>query len=231
MTLVLQWVALAVCVACTAWRLPTAIHGRNRSLFWAFLMVAVSVALSIPVIYLPVDGVLGGVNLANVVLRLSLFAVFFLLAAKVAAAYNAPAARAFIRGPVGLAVLIACSAGILVTYAMSDLRGSSPGLSGFTDEPAVVAYMWIGRLYPAYAAAALVPATARAALSRRPAIDRAAAFFMCLGFTCVCVTLVVQMSSNDDSTLMGALSFGAVLSVAAGLVLVWVSCFRGTMKE
>ncbi len=230
MTTILQWAALAVCLGCTAWRVPALLHGRNRSLFWAFFLVTICVALSIPAVYLPFDGLLGGVNFANVLLRLSLFAAFFLLAAKIAAAYGSPAARTLIRGPVGLGVLAACSGGILAAYFLSDLSGSSPGLSGFFDQTSVVAYMWIGRLYIAYAAACLVLPTGRAAFSRRPPLDRAAALLMCLGFTCVCITLVVQLSTWHQAAVMGTLSFGSVLFVAAGLALVWVSYRRNTAK-
>ena len=98
---------------------------------------------------------ISGVNFANVLLRLSLLAEF-LLAAKIAAACHSPTAWAHLRGPVGVAVLAGCSGGILATYFLSDLRGPSPGLSGFFDQAPVVAYMWIGRLYIAYAAPCLV---------------------------------------------------------------------------
>ncbi|NVM97448.1 hypothetical protein [Arthrobacter sp. SDTb3-6] len=231
MTTGLQWAVLAVCVGCSLWRLPAAAKGRNRGLFWSFLLVSLAVALSIPAIYVQVDGVLGRENLANVVLRLSLFAVLFLLAAKIAAAYKAPVARRLIRGPVGLAVVSASSAGILAMYFLSELHGSSPGLAAFFDQPTVVAYMWIGRGYQAYVAACLVPATGRAAFSRLPALDRAAALSMCLGFAGVCLTLVVQATGWHGAALMTALSFGSILLVAAGLVLVWVSYMRRPVKH
>jgi len=227
MTSILQWMALLACVTCTLWRFPAMRQGRNRGLFWAFAMVSVSVALSIPAIYLGVDGLLGGVNLANVILRLSLFAVFFLLASKVAAAYSSPLARRMIRGPVGLAVLAACSAGIWITYFISDLHGSSAGLWGFSDQPSVQAYAWFGRLYPAYAALCLVQPTWRAAFSRRPLLDRVAAMSMCAGFIMAVAATLVQMSPwEEGGELLELLSFGAILLVAAGLAMVWVSFIK-----
>lgn len=231
MTALLQWAALVVCVGCTAWRLPAVVHGRNRSLFWAFFMVSLSVALSIGAIYIPVDGLLGGVNFANVILRLSLFAVFFLLAAKIAAAYKAPLARSLIRGPVGLAMLLACSAGILITYFLSDLHGSSPGLSGFTDQTSVAVYMWIGRAYLAYGAACLVPATGQAAFSRLRPLDRVAALLMCLGFAGVCLTFLLHLGWSRGSSAISVLSYGSILFVAAGLALVWLSYWRRPGKQ
>ena len=231
MSNILQWVALAVCLGCTIWRFPTMMRGRNRGLFWAFAMMSVSIGLSIPAIYLPVDGVLGGVNLANVVLRLSLFAVFFLLASKVSAAYNSGIGRTLIRGPLGIAVLVACSVGIWITYFVSELHGSSAGLVGFFDQTSVNVYMWFGKVYLAYAAATLVVPTWRAAFSGRPAMDRAAALSMCAGFILVCSTAVVQMTPWHQLAIMTDLSFASILLVAAGLILVWVSFLRNPLKQ
>ena len=73
---ILQWVVLGVCLLCTAWRLPALRSGHNRGLFWIFALASIAVALSIPSIYLPVDQLLGEHNLANVIVRLSLFAVY-----------------------------------------------------------------------------------------------------------------------------------------------------------
>ncbi|WP_104092145.1 hypothetical protein [Arthrobacter sp. GMC3] len=190
-------------------------------------MATVSVALSIPAIYVSVDGLLGGVNIANVILRLSLFTVFFLLASKVAAAYNSPLARRMIRGPVGLAVLILCSAGIWITYFASDLHGSSPGLTLFAEQPSVRAYAWFGKLYLAYAALCTVFPTWRAASSGRPLLDRAAAMSLCAGFVLVFAASLVQMTPwEDPPQLLGILSFASILLVTAGLAMVWISFIR-----
>ncbi|ALE92647.1 hypothetical protein AOC05_10565 [Arthrobacter alpinus] len=226
MTAILQWMALAVCVACTLWRLPAMFQGRNRGLFWAFALVSLSVALSIPAIYLSVDGALGGVNFVNVFLRLSLFVVFFLLASKVATAYDSPLARRLIRGPVGLTLLLVSSAGICITYLISDLDGSSAGLRGFFNQPSVQAYAWFGRLYPAFAALCAVLPTWRAAFSRRPPLYRAAAMSMSIGFLMACAASLIQMSAWHNSLLLDLLSFSSILFVATGLALVWLSFLR-----
>ncbi|WP_449373446.1 hypothetical protein [Arthrobacter psychrolactophilus] len=126
--------------------------------------------MSIPAIYLPVDGFLGGNNFANVILRLTLFSVFFLIASKIAAAYKSTTALKLVRGTLGITVLVTCSAGIWVTYALSDLHGSSAGLKGFFDQPSVVFYMRFGFIYMAYVAACLIAPTAKAALSQRPVL-------------------------------------------------------------
>ncbi|POH74571.1 hypothetical protein [Arthrobacter glacialis] len=230
MTVILQWTALAVCLACTIWRSPSLFGGRNRGLSWAFALATVSVALSLPAIYLPVDALLGGINLANVLLRLSIFGVFFLLTSRVAAAYNSPLARALIRGPLGVAVLAVCSLGICVAYFLADVDGSSTGLVAFTSQPEIAAYMWFGVAYTTYASACVVVATAKAAFSRRPAIDRTAAFSMLVGFALVCATVPLRLPLWKNWPAVDIMTFAAILFVAVGLVLVWISFGRRRVR-
>ncbi|WP_157875191.1 hypothetical protein [Arthrobacter sp. PAMC 25486] len=193
-------------------------------------MTSLCVGLSIPAIYLPVDALLGGINLANVILRLSLFAAFFLLAAKVAAAYNSPLARKLVRGPVGIAVLAFCSLGICISFFVSQKASSSTGLSELEHEPALAAYMWFGMAYMAYAAACVVIPTARAVCSRRPVLDRASALLMCIGFVLVLATVPLQLAPNTNYAVLKLVSFSAILCIAAGLSLVWLSFIRRPMR-
>ncbi len=230
MTTILQWAALAACLFCTVWRLPAMVQGRNRGLFWIFAMTTLAVGLSIGSIYMPVDAVLGGINMANVLLRISLFAAFFLLAAKVAAAYNSPLARKLISGPLGIAVLVTCSLGIWISFFFSKKAPSSAGLSALPDEPALAVYGWFGFAYMAYAAACVVIPTTKAALSPRPALDRTSALLMSVGFLLVLATVPIQLVPHPNYTLLMIASFSAILFIAAGLALVWVSFLRRPMK-
>ena len=226
MTSIVQWAALIACLACTVWRFPAMLKGRNRGLFWIFAIISLCVGLSVPAVYEPVDGLLGGINVANVLLRLGLFAVFFLLATRVAAAYNSPLAGKLVHGPVGLAVLAICSLGIWISFFLSEKGATSTGLSGLADEPALAAYMWFGKAYMAYAAACIVVPTARAAFSLRPVLDRAAALLICIGFVLVLATVPIQLFPDTSHPLQKLVSFSAILFVAAGLSLVWLSFIR-----
>ncbi|WP_207344056.1 hypothetical protein [Arthrobacter sp. E3] len=226
----LQWTALGTCLACTIWRVPSMVKGRNRGLFWVCLLASACVALSIPSLYLPFDALLGEANLANVILRFSSFAVFYLMAVKVAAAYKSPSSLRLIRGPIGLAVIAVCSLGILATYFFSDFHGSSPGLVGFGDQPMAIAYMWFGMCYPGYASACLVQPTAKAVFSNRPVIDRAAASSLCIGFFLIFLTIPLRLLPPHDGFIVKAVSFGSILFVATGFVIVWLSFIRRPMK-
>ncbi len=229
MITVLQWVALGLCVACAAWRLPAAIRGRNASLFWAFLLIAIAVGLSLPAIYLPVDGLLGGRNFANLILRFALYAIFFILAAKIAAAYRSPRAHRLIRGPIGIAALLLICVATVVPFLLSDLPVSSTGLAGY-HQFTIELYVIAGRLYPAYAAACLIRPTARA--SRSAATWRAgtSAGLICAAFCMVVLLTLLQVATFRATAPIGGLlmfmniiSYGAIIFLAVGLALVWLS--------
>jgi hypothetical protein len=149
--------------------------------------------------------------------------VFFLLSGKIAAAYSSKPALRAVHGPVGLAVVGVCTAGILLAYSLSDLQGSSTGLAGFPAQTSLVVYHWLGYGYMAYVAACLIVPTGKAAISCRPFLGRAAALLLCLGFILVCATVPVQLSPWHVPGLLKIISFTSILCVAIGLALVWVS--------
>ena len=65
----LQWTTLGVCCFVTLARVPSVLRGENRSLFAIFAFMTLAILLSIDAPYGAVDQVLGGVNIANVLLR------------------------------------------------------------------------------------------------------------------------------------------------------------------
>lgn len=223
MTFGVQWAALAVLLACALWRLPSMLRGHNRGMFWILACMSLCVALSIPPIYLAVDGVLGERNVANVILRLSLFAVFYLLGSRIAAAYDSPLAARLIKGPVGIAALVLCCLGICLSYLASDVAGSSVGLASLsTHQSSIEVYKWFGLAYVGYISAVVVIPTAKAALSPRPWPDRIAALLMCAGFA-LAAALVPLNTLELSHGIETIAAFVAILLVAAGLSLLWLS--------
>lgn len=222
MTFSVQWVALAVMVACTLWRLPTLLRGQGRGMFWIFASMTLCVALSIAPIYLAVDAVLGERNIANVVLRISLFVIFFLLGTRIADAYDSTWARRLIRGPVGIAMLVLCIVGVWASYFASDVAGSSVGMASLSTQTSIEVYKWFGLAYPAYIAAVVVIPTAAAAFSQRPPIARTAAAFMAMGFALTAALVPVHALELPHS-IETPVGFVAILLTAVGFSLVWLS--------
>lgn len=230
MTAVLQWTALGVCLACLAWRFPSAIKGRNTSLFWCFVLISVALGLSISSIYLPVDGLLGGTNVANLILHLCVDVLFFILAGKVASAYRSPAAVRLIRGLPGQAVLAVMIAATVAAFWSGDHPRSSTGLDAYGEQPAIELYGHVNLVFPAYAAACLVWPTFRAALRARRVLDRASALLLSLGFALVVASLIGRLLPMREAWDVYGLPFAAVLCVAIGLALVWISSVRALRR-
>ena len=227
----IQWLALALCVIFAIMRLPDAVRGKGRSMFVVLVLLSVAVALSLAPIYLFVDGLLGGVNLANLVIRISLYVVMLLLGARCAAAFGSDRARKFIRGPVGMAALGITVLVTVVLFALSDLPHSSTGLNAYADQPTVHWYADMGRIYPAYVAACLMGSAFASARNRHHRIlHRIAAALIGTGFLMVLVFAVLLLFPINIGAAEVILPFGAIVLVTTGLTMIWLSR-RRALKE
>lgn len=223
-TTTIQWVALGLCAVGTAVRIPGLRQGRGRAMFVALLLLTVAVGLSLDPIYLAVDGVLGGVNVANLLLRMALYAVFVLFGIRMAAAFGSTRARHLIIGPVGLSIVALTVAATVYFFVSSELSGSSTGLRAFDEQDTVRQYATVGRLYPGYVAACLVVPAALSALDRQArTIHRVACALVACGFTLVVVFVLLRLTSLDLMHWDIVLPFSAILLTVLGLCLIWAS--------
>lgn len=224
--MILQWIALAVSAFFALLRLPGAIRGENRGMFFALILLAAVMGLSIPAIYLPVDSLLGGVNVANLVIRYSLFIIVLILGVKGAAAFHAQRAQWLISGPVGLVVAGVASAVVLVLFILSDLPESSTALAAYWDQGTVRAYGDTSRMYQAYVVSCLIPSLVLCAAdtSRRPDI-RLSAGLLALGLSEVLVHSVLSLAVwNLELVLWDRiLPYSAVIIISMGLAIIWNS--------
>ncbi|MBE0008358.1 MULTISPECIES: hypothetical protein [unclassified Arthrobacter] len=221
----IQWIVLASCIIFALLRLPDAIRGRGRSVFAAMVLLVVAVGLSLPQIYLPVDGLLGGMNLANLIIRLSLFAIFVLLGIRIAGAFRSPRTRWLIVGPLGLTVLGVVVAVTVVLFVLSDLPESSTGLQAFRDQDTVRLYAEAGRLYPGYVAACLVLPAVKGLMDPAGRLAyRSASALLAVGFGAVVVFAVTRLLAGAHLGIWEiVLPFGSILLVVSGLTVIWAS--------
>ena len=222
---VVQWAVLVLCIVFALLRLPDAIRGRGRAVFIALVLLVFAVGLSLPQFYLPIDRLLGGVNIANLLIRLSLYAIFVVLGIRIAAAFRSARTRWLIVGPIGLSVLAVVALSTVALFILSDLPESSTGLVAYGDQETVRLYAEAGRLYPGYVAACLVlPALKGLADSTGRPAHRAASALLAVGFGAVLVFAVVRLAVGSH---LGAweigLPFGAILLVTSGLTIIWAS--------
>lgn len=224
----IKYVVLGVVFVGLLIRLKPTIHGMNRGIFAALALMLLGIALSIESIYLVVDGVLGGQNYANLVIRFLLFTIFVILGVKMAKAFDAPWAARLIVGPAGLVVLGACAVLAVLFFIMSDLPQSSVGLHDYGSQESVRWYGRMGRIYPTYVAACLiVPAASYAISSRASTVTRTAAAVLAAAFS-----LMVCHEIGRELWLVHGiwdviLPFSAAFLLAVGLILFGVARLIG----
>ena len=220
----LQVMAFGATVVFCLQRLPAAIRGENRGMFAALVLMAFGMALSIPFWYLRIDSLLGGINIANLLLRFSVFAAFIILGTKAAAAFNAPRAQRLIAGPVGFFVLGLAAAAVAVFFVLSDLPASSTALRAYEGQGTVAAYGDAARLYQAYVAACLAPALFLCAADSRRRFDiRISAGLMSLGMSTFGVHALLSLAVWDlpRGAWWDRLPYVAVLVISIALALIW----------
>ncbi|QDG60985.1 hypothetical protein [Pseudarthrobacter sp. NIBRBAC000502771] len=224
----LQWTTLAVCAFVAAARIPSTLRGENRSLFGIFAMMTLAILLSIQGPYLVIDQALGGINLANLLLRFVIFAAIYFTGIRISRGFGAKDAYRLITGRTGMAVLAVISAVAVTLFFLMDTSGSSAGLTGVvgTDpwNSALLEYYGAaGRAYPAFVALALLPAMVRAVSSRLPALIRAAAALLALGAVATGLTLSFPLIPPALGHIEFIINYTAVLCFVVGLALIWAA--------
>jgi hypothetical protein len=224
----LQWSTLAVCAILAIARVPSALRGENRSLFFVYMFLAVAILLSIDAPYLAVDQALGGLNLANLVLRFIVFGAIFALGIRIARGFGADDALRLLKGPVGIAVAGTASVAVVVAFLMMDTSGSSTGLVEVHAKDArhavlVEYYGAAGRLYPAYVMLALLPAMLRTVRSRLPGLVRVSAALLSVGSVAIALSLLFPVIPASLAYLRFVINYTAILCVLAGLAMIWLS--------
>jgi hypothetical protein len=228
---ILQWTTLAVCAAATLARIPSALRGTNRSLFFIFLLATAAGVLSLDVFYFPIDGALGGVNVASLLLRLIVFAAIYLVAFRVSRAFGATGADALISGRLGLCVLGLFSAALATLFLLMDVSASSPGMAEAGGRSprnaALLPYYWAtARGYPTYVSLALLPSLVRTLRSGLPPLVRAGAGLMAAGAVATIAGFLLEFAAPAFALERVVVNNGAVLFFISGLVMVWLARVR-----
>ena len=228
---ILQWSTLAVCGLVAAARVPSAVRGENRSLFYIFGLMTLAILLSIEGPYVAIDQALGGINLANLLLRFIIFAAIYFVGTRIARGFGAAGAYRLITGKAGMAVLLVISLAMTVLFFMMDTAGSSAGLTGVVgtdpwNSALLEYYGTAGRAFPAYVTLVLLPAMVRAVLSRLPVLVRLAAGLLGLGAVATGLTLAFPLIPPARGSLEFIINYTAVLCFVIGLALIWAARVR-----
>lgn len=231
---ILKWTTLIVCAAATLTRIPSALRGRNLWLFLIFLLATVAAILSMEQFYVPADRAVGGMNIANVLLRLIIFATIHLIALRVTKAFADAGAYRLISGPAGFTVLGIFAAAMVGIFAMMDPAASSLGLADVGDRSArntaLLPFYWAAaRGYPAYVALALLPCLVRTVNSSLAGLVRTGAALMAAGAAATAAGFLLEFSSPSLGLLRSAVNNAAVIFFILGLAAVWLARVRATV--
>lgn len=225
----IQWTALIVCLICVALRTPAAWRGRSVPLYAAFVLASAMVALGIEPIYAATDSCLGGVNIANLLLRLTSFALFLLLGKIVARVYvGSMSAEWLIAGRPGLWV---CGLASGLTLGAFLLGAFSHGSGQLAQNAASVVYTLTWRFYLAYVCASLLSVIVPVVfdISRADSF-RWSAILQGIGYTMVFLipfaTLAKYDMIRDPDHFICILIYGSVIFVASGFTVAWVAARR-----
>ena len=224
----LQWTTLAVCALVAIARVPSALRGENRSISGIFAMSTVAILLSIDVSYRSVDAWLGSENYTNLILRFVVYGTVLMAGYRIAKAFDAPKSIRLIVGPLGKTVLAVVGIATVILFLGADTAGTATGLSGLrvrSPQNAVFieSYAAAGRLYPSYVAACILPATFVAIGQQLPRTIRIGAFLLTIAFAAMAVGTFFPLIPANFAYLQAIINYTAVLCLALGLALIWIS--------
>jgi hypothetical protein len=225
---ILQWSTLAVCGLVAVTRVPSALRGNNRTLFYIFALMTLAILLSIQAPYVAIDQALGGVNVANLILRLVIFAAIYFVGIRITRGFGADNAYRLITGRMGMTVLALTSLIVVVVFLMMDTAGSSAGMVAVSAKDSrngllVEYYGAAGRAYPAYVSLVLLPAMGRAVSSTLPALVRVSAFLLAVGAVAIGVSLLFPLIPPEFGFVEFVINYTAVLGFVMGLALIGVA--------
>ena len=224
----LQWGTLIICSVVLLLRVPDAIHGRNRTVFWILFLATLCSLLSVTGPYEAIDAALGGWNLTHLILRFLVFAAVLLVGLRVATALADTRGYRLVAGPAGAWALAISAAAVAVTFFLMDTRGSSVGMLGITENGGPNAalapfYAAAGRTYPAFVSLALLPALLATARSPLPRLVRAGALMTCLGALATALSIPASFAPEAWILAQQTINYSAVLGYVLGLGLFWAS--------
>lgn len=228
MTAILEWGTLTVCCVVLLLRVPDAVRGRNRTVFAILLLATLCSLLAVAGPYEAIDGLLGGWNLAHLILRFLVFATILLVGLRIAKGLGDARGHRLIAGRTGRWALgISCVA-VTVTFLLMDTRESSAGLLGVEDSGGTNAllapyYAAAGRTYPAFIAVILMPPLLAITRSQLPRLVRIGSLLMLVGGLSTAASIPACFAPDDWAMARHVVNYVAGLGFVLGFAFIWFS--------
>lgn len=217
--------AMIGCVIAAGVKLPRAVRGEGRVSFFGLVFLAFGLLLSIPEVYVVIDGWLGNHNLTNIIIRMMVQFVGVAAAVSLARVFRAYRVESFALSLPGYAaVVVSVVAMGAMLVPMGAWGHSSPGLGDFVDSPWNLLYGFVGTLYPTILAAILlVPVMRFVTRSKGASIPRIAYLMMAIGMVALIIVCAVEalalVGILELQNLITVVGWIAPLGFAAGMLL------------
>ena len=226
----LAWTTFAVALVLALVRVPAALRGENRLMLGLFTLFACVILLSIGGPYVAIDSLLGGINLANLLLRFLVYGVCLLLAVRIARAFAARGAEDALLGPWGLSALALVGAGTVLSFLLMEQAPSSVGLAALDHDPWFDLYGTLGRLYPTFTGVVLLPSLFRSARGAVRGPLRAAAALLATAYILLACTNTFILMPPSWGGLMQVMNYGTLLLLFSGLAVIWLAAVLGRRR-
>jgi len=211
-------IALCVCLVVVIVKLPRAIRGGGRVSTGGMAALCGGLLLTIPAVYLVVDGWLGGINLANVLVRAFVFIAASAMAVALSRSFNAPSVELFVLSWKGATVLAVSVAAEVIFLLLAHPEGSAAGLpTEGRDELFFAWYATVGYLYPAYLSCLLIVPLVRYGMRRQLGVlIRMGCWSMAVALGCI-VFLAAVFAAQALGTVATGTGVGPVAWVGVSL--------------
>lgn len=207
-------------------RTSNALRDRTKVRLWlAHLVMALALWLSVTPVYLAIDAVLGGRNIANLLSHFGFSAIFWLGGAEVSLAIGRHDLYRLIHGRIGIWVLGVGATAMTAVFIAAAPAYSAMGLNPFRDDPMVILYKAVSYLYPGFVAAVLARPLLRASLET-PSLLGAAMRFMAVGFILVPLVAIAHLGelvAPGYAMVVDLVLYPAIILVAAGVTMAFIA--------
>ena len=227
-----NWIAGTLAVAFSVLvmvRAPGALRDQAKVRVWlAHLVMALVLWLSVTPVYMAVDALLGGRNIANLVSHFGFYLMFWLGGTEVALGIGRHDLYRLIRGHTGALVLGLGAAAMTATFILAAPEYSAMGLNPFRDDPMVVLYKATSYLYPAFVAALLARPLLRASLECT-GMSGSAMRLMAIGFMLVPLVPLAHLGelvAPGYAMVVDLVLYPSIVLVATGTTMAFIARIR-----
>lgn len=230
----MQYIPAAILWILALIKLPQVRDSLSSHVFWAALFAAVGSTLYAPTIYVAVDTILGGRNVAKLAAMLAVMLGFWQFRSAILVAVSTDAKLLEHRLSIGRWAIAVTGLSAIIGFALSIPVSTNTNLQlGYTDEPSLKVFLFSGAAFLVWAGMDLMLACLRALRHLHSPAFRIGFLLIALGCAASCLAIIARVlygsissGPNPTTTFTAVLDSSywtlevlAVLCIGVGLIL------------